>query len=499
MPTLYLNDDLFTYAASDVLRLFFGKVKIKAEGKVLETARLPGFWTCSWTAEGCAITVGPAPPDLPGMTESLRTSLRNDGEKLRLARRELKRQLYFFCVTKTGMEFPWGSLTGIRPTQVAAEVLADLNRVPEGERTRRAVEELRETYGVHPEKGRLALATLKEEEALLSRFPKEMCAVYIGVPFCPTRCHYCSFSLHEGIGVDDSLKEKYVDHLIREIEQVGEWFDTPVRSIYIGGGTPTELDAGQLDRLMATVEHHLPLTADCERSLEAGRPDTIDRQKLETALKWGFDRICVNPQTMHDRTLRLIGRGHTVEQTVAAFNLARKLNFRDINMDLIAGLPAETLLEFEQSLERVIALKPDSVTVHSLAVKRSSNLNFALSESGGTLAELKHPDEQVENMMSLAERALQRVGLVPYYLYRQKDGAGGLENVGFATPGNGNLYNIAMMGDRRDVLGFGCGSMSKRRFAGNRVERSPEVKSVLAWLGRVDEMVERKKQLFQAT
>lgn len=483
MPTVHLNDKRFQYAATDVLRLFFGKVAIRAEGFVLQTAGEEANWYCSQNEVG-EWQIEPEPdcstvPALPILTE----------EELRRERRSLKKALYFFCAEQTGQSFPWGSLTGIRPTYVVGEVIRKVGL----ENTEQV---LHDDFGVSTEKSKLAVATYLEEERLLTKFSEHMCAVYVGIPFCPSRCYYCSFTLKEGIAATEELKERYVDRLVYEIAQTGTWFRQPVRSVYIGGGTPTELSAEQLERIYSALSEYLPLADNCELSLEAGRPDTIDRAKLEVSLRHGYDRICINPQTMHDETLRRIGRRHSTEQTLAAFALAEELGFRDINMDLIAGLPGETLAEFTQTLEQILALKPTSVTVHALAVKRSSNLNEDLVDSQRSLADLKQPNAEVAAMLSLAEYKLAEQGLQPYYLYRQKDGLGGLENVGFAAPGTGNLYNIAMMGDRRDVLGFGCGSISKRKFPGGRIERSPEVKSVLTWLNRVDEMVERKRRLF---
>ena len=457
MPTVRLNDPLFTYAAGDVLRLFFGKPEVSADGRVLRVGDPAENWHCVWTPGGCAVKMAETTA-VAAIDTAEQERLRRDGEALRLARREVKRQLYFFCVEQTGKAFPWGSLTGIRPTLVAGEVLMETGAAAAAEAA------LQQRYGVRADKAALAVTTRLEEERLLARFPESMCAVYIGIPFCPSRCFYCSFTLKEGIAPTEALKDAYVTALISEIRRTATWFRQPVRSVYIGGGTPTELNARQLDALLSTVRGSLALTEDCECCLEAGRPDTIDREKLKVSLEWGFDRICINPQTMQDRTLKRIGRRHTAEETVQAVRLAQAFGFRDINMDLIAGLPGETVKDFAATLDSVMCLHPSSVTVHSLAVKRSSDLNAARVESGRTLAAYKSPHAAAEQMMTLAEQTLQAAGLRPYYLYRQKDGVGGLENVGFAAPGQGNLYNVAMMGDCRNVLGFGCGSMSNVSF-----------------------------------
>ncbi|MGI6077706.1 MAG: coproporphyrinogen dehydrogenase HemZ [Fastidiosipilaceae bacterium] len=503
MPHVFLTHQIFTYAASDVLRLFFGKVTTVHEDGSLRVGDDDGVWLVGWRSNE---------PLIADLVEDEITKLEKehnsasdnpfaDEEELRLGRRALKIALYNHCVAVTGKKFPWGSLTGIRPTLVAWETWQQT-----GGSYDNSVAMLKEVYKVAPEKAILAVDTMIEEENLLANFPETDFGLYIGIPFCPTRCHYCSFTMPEGIGRSDAEMDRYVDVLCLELEQVLSQLQPVVRTIYIGGGTPTSLNPNQLDRLMATVTHLVktPLNQSkqsddyqiFEFCLEAGRPDTITEDKLMVAKSYGVNRLCINPQTMHDETLEKIGRHHTVEQTIEAFELASQIGFASINTDLIAGLVDEDETMFTESLQRVLELGADSVTIHSLALKRSSEMNRRRVEAGEALSAIKRPDEVVAAMLEIGDESCRSAGLVPYYLYRQKDGRGGLENVGYAKSGCGSLYNIGMMGDRRSVLAFGSGGMSKRYFHGGLIHRSPNVKSYLQYLDRWQEMAERKLKLF---
>lgn len=488
MATIHLNSDQFTYAASDVLRLFFGKVTTSADGLILRAGAEDPVWSAGCKNEEIYVWQR-EPNDAPVPTSF-------EGDALRLKRRELKQKLYDGLASWSGMSFPWGSLTGIRPTLVAEELWEANGRDPG-----KAVDQLTQTYKLTLEKAVLCVDTMLEERRLLGEFPPDEVAVYVGIPFCPTRCYYCSFTMPEGIGRKVDEKDLYVEALCDEIRLTLSELPVKIRSLYIGGGTPTDLTADQLERIFSTIvplimksragDGRLP-----ELCLEAGRPDTITRDKLMVARCYGFDRVCINPQTMKEETLVRIGRRHSVDEVRQAFSLARECGFEDINMDLIAGLQGETVEDLRRTLEEIGTLSPDSITVHALAVKRSSDLNKAMAESGRELSEVKGPRETVAEMMRMADTFCRERGLVPYYLYRQKDGLGGLENIGYARPGRGNLYNIGMMGDARSVLAFGAGAMSKRHFGGGRVERSPNVKSIHVYRERHVEMAKRKIALF---
>ncbi len=412
-----------------------------------------------------------------------------------LLRRLAKIVFYRFCCRQTGRSYPWGSLTGIRPTYVAAELLAAVKG--DGDRARAI---LQSTYDVAPAKASLAIRVARAEKALLQRLPNRACCLYIGIPFCPSKCHYCSFTLNEGIACSTAAKTLYIEALIKELELVLPRLKQPVAAVYIGGGTPGDLNADQISLLLAALHRLLPALKreSVEICFEAGRADAVTEDKLQTLLAAGVNRLCINPQTMHDRTLQLIGRKHSVAAVIQAFKLARSVGFSSINMDLIAGLPGETPADFAATLSQLAALEPDSLTVHTLAVKRSSDLNHRLkSGESGAFFDFKKPDPAVAEMLEAAVAYADKQGLLPYYLYRQKDGIGGLENIGFARLGAANLYNVAMMSDRCSILAFGCGGISKLVDRKGKATRSPNVKSLAAYLDRYEEMARRKIDLFK--
>jgi len=321
--------------------------------------------------------------------------------------------------------------------------------------------------------------------------------LYVGIPFCKTRCAYCSFSSGE-IG-DGKLVAPYVRALLREIALSAEIVREKglrLRAGYIGGGTPTAIPRAALEEVFLAAKEAFPGAV--EWTVEAGRPDTIDREMLAMLKSAGATRISVNPQTFSDETLRRIGRAHTGEQTVEAYLLARELGFEDINMDLIAGLPGEALPDFSRTLDRTLELAPDSATVHALAIKRSSRLHEEMHVSSGGHA--RAAEGEAAAMIDLARARLTGAGYLPYYLYRQKYMAGNLENVGYARPGKACLYNIGNMEEVASVLAVGAGAITKWLFdRALRIERAPNVKNLGVYIDRVDEMVGRKRRLILET
>ena len=319
--------------------------------------------------------------------------------------------------------------------------------------------------------------------------------LYLGIPFCKTRCSYCSFSSGE-IGRNKKLVAPYTEALLREIElstRLMREAGLHVRAAYMGGGTPTAIPCDDLERILAAAREAFPGAV--EWTVEAGRPDTIDREKLEMLRRMEIGRISVNPQTFCDETLARIGRSHSGEDTIRAYELARELGFDDINMDLIAALPGETPEIFEATLEKVISLAPESVTVHSLAIKRSSKLHEQLHVSGAGHTQVSA--EGAAEMIAHARSRLTQAGWRPYYLYRQKYMAGNLENVGYARPGKACLYNIGNMEETASVLALGAGAISKWLFARDlRIERAANVKNIEEYTRRVEEMVQRKREAF---
>ena len=404
----------------------------------------------------------------------------------RLRKRAAKMGLYGLLKQMTGMQLPWGSLTGIRPTRLLYE------QIERGLPTRNAITKVMMEYDVTRDRAEL-LGEISDMQRGIRDVADDMFDLYIGIPFCTTRCSYCSFSAGE-IG-KGKLVAPYVEALLREIEICGGMMrraGRKVRAAYIGGGTPTSIPCADLERIIDAAQREFP--GAIEWTVEAGRPDTIDEEKLRMIKSKGVTRISVNPQSFSDETLARVGRAHTAEDTVKAYELAREIGFDDINMDLIAGLPGENIEVFKNTLEKVIALDPESVTVHSLAIKRSSKLHEQLHVNEGNHTMVN--EAEVEKMIDEARKMLGEGGWKPYYLYRQKYMAGNLENVGYAKPGKACLYNIGNMEETASVLALGAGAITKWVFdRERRIERAPNVKNIEEYIKRVDEMCSRKLEL----
>ncbi len=407
-------------------------------------------------------------------------------EEKRTLKRAAKTALFLLISDFIGRMPPWGSLTGIRPTRLIYEGMSRGMTLDEAENW------VREEFFVSDEKASLLKEIVTMQKGIIDP-PKDTFDLYIGIPFCVTRCAYCSFASGE-IG-NGRLTEPYVDALIQEIRETSAFMkkmNLKLRAGYMGGGTPTSLSAGQLDRILQEAMHHFPDAV--EWTVEAGRPDTIDRDKLSVIKKNNVGRISVNPQTFKDETLKIIGRRHTSDETLKAFYLAREMGFDHINMDLIAALPGEDFSDFERTLSIVTDLNPESVTVHSLAIKRSSRLHEQLTVQG--TSHNQADCETADSMIRYARSTLSAGGWHPYYLYRQKYMAGNLENVGYAKRGNACLYNIGNMEETARVLALGAGAISKWIFPRERrIERAPNVKNIEEYIARVHEMTERKKKL----
>ncbi|MEA4929866.1 MAG: coproporphyrinogen dehydrogenase HemZ [Candidatus Limiplasma sp.] len=450
-----------------------------------------GLWRCTFTLRGRkAERTLPIPADAGAgdsavSDETAAETLAETPEALlrrRLQKRLCKLTLYDLCKELTGHRPPWGSLTGIRPTRLVYEGLA------RGLTLAQSTQALTDVFDVSPDRAALLGRIVAVQQTLPAPRADEA-DVYVSIPFCRTRCAYCSFP-GEALGRGQRVTP-YLDALLWEMEQTASLMATRglrLRALYIGGGTPTALPPEAFARLL----HHTALcfAAPREFTVEAGRPDTITPAHLRTLREHGVTRISVNPQTMNDDTLKRIGRDHTAAQTEEAFALARAHGFTHINMDVIAGLPGETPADFDRTLARVRALGPDSLTVHTLAIKRSSRLHL----EGATL-----PDAAaVAAMVEAGEAAAAALGLEPYYLYRQKYMAGQQQNVGYARPGFACLYNVDIMEENTSILACGAGAISKRVFADRelRIERAPNVSDVDTYLARVAEMAARKQALF---
>ena len=407
-----------------------------------------------------------------------------DPEDRKRFRNSMKLGVYRLLSEYSGRTLPWGSLTGMRPTKIASQ------RRAEGMSDKDIEEYYMQTYDCSPEKARLSTYVSKRENRILSEAdPESDYCLYIGIPFCPSRCLYCSFAAYPIARYKDYVWD-YIDAVIVELQNIALMnTGRKLISVYVGGGTPTSLTAGQLEKLLGAVRDIFDMSSVREFTVEAGRPDSISSDKLSAMKRCGVTRISINPQTMNDRTLRAIGRNHSSEQIRSAFGTARSMGFRDINMDLIAGLPDEDIADLENTLSEVLRLRPDSVTVHSLAVKRAARLSEELAAYQPRI-NLDAPE-----MVSLAEKRLTAKGYKPYYLYRQRNIAGNLENVGYAREGFECLYNILIIEEHIDIFAAGAGGVSRiRRADGSATMRAANVKSVEEYIDRVDEMVARKRK-----
>ena len=450
---LYLKGHDYKYAAEQMLLTLFpgerpsspDRPAGEGEDSLTLSLSLGGRWATAravltrdgrrWTAAARA----PVPAPDAGRVE-----------RDRVLQRVVKNAFYRAGVQALGREPPWGGLTGVRPVKLPTRALE------QGATRRQADRLLRDLYRVSAPRRALALDCAQATLAAKRTLAPEDVSLYVGVPFCPTRCAYCSF-VSADVGRTFSLMEPYVDALCREIAAAGAAVrrgGRRIKSVYIGGGTPTTLSPALLDRLMGALEGAFDLSACAEYTVEAGRPDTITAEKLSVLRERGCTRVSVNPQSMDDRVLAAIGRAHSAADILQAWDLVRRAGFPYANMDLIAGLPADTPEGFRASLDQVLSLGPENVTVHTLALKKGSRLTL---EKNGALP----APEQVSAMLDYAWGALRAAGYAPYYLYRQKYMSGGFENVGWCRPGAESLYNICMMEELHTILSLGSGGVTK--------------------------------------
>ncbi len=467
MITVYLREEEFHNDVYALVRAFY-----------------PGEDTAVSVREDCpGITI--LLPDGDALTVEDSWSIRQMGRKD--TKSEMKRLLYAALREKTGRQLPWGTLTGIRPVKIPMQLLEA------GIGDDEIATHMKEAFCVSDEKIRLSLEIARTEREVMRDIDyRDGWSLYVGIPFCPSICLYCSFSSYpyERYG---HLADSYLEALFRDLDYTAEVFAArKLNTVYIGGGTPTTLSAAQLERLLSRLRERLDMRWLREFTVEAGRPDSITREKLAVMKKYGVTRISVNPQSMQQKTLDLIGRRHTVEETREAFLLAREMGFENINMDLIVGLPGETAEDVGQTMEALEGLEPDSVTVHSLAVKRAARLN--LERGQYDIA----GQQEIERMIEAASAGARRMGMKPYYLYRQKNIAGNFENVGYAKVDKAGVYNILIMEERQTIAGIGAGASTKLLIPyDNRIERVENVKNVEQYISRIDEMLERKRLFFQ--
>lgn len=415
-----------------------------------------------------------------------------DGRSKKELHEAFKCRLYTKLSAQLNKTLPWGYLTGVRPSKIAYTLLE------KGADREQILEEFTKKHLVSEKKAQLALQVAQTEKSILEKMDyKNGYSLYIGIPFCPTTCLYCSFTSYS-LAAYQSKVQPYLEALLKEMKYVSEAMrGRRLDTVYFGGGTPTTLSAGQLDMLLTELERQFDLSACRELTVEAGRPDSITYEKLCVLKAHHVDRISINPQTMNQQTLDLIGRRHTVEQIEEAFALAGKAGLDNINMDMILGLPGENKEMVQHTLEKIKALAPESLTVHSLAIKRAAALNIWRE---------KYLDLQMDNsdeIVSMAADYAHQMGHQPYYMYRQKNMAGNFENVGYSKPGLECIYNILIMEEKQTIIAMGAGASTKIVFQNEteggqagRIERIENVKDVTNYIQRIDEMIERKRKFF---
>lgn len=397
---------------------------------------------------------------------------------------EIKRHVYNTLTKHTGKTLPWGILTGVKPVKLFAQI-ADKDGIAVAESL------FENRYLVSQEKTNLTKGIYELQKEILPQPDNNLVAIYVGIPFCPTKCAYCTFTSYVGCNED---RLKYLEALSKEIVFVGDALKSTgkiAESIYIGGGTPTALDSIELEQLLSMINRMIPKSDATEFCVEAGRPDTIDLEKTKIMKDCGVKRISINPQTLNENTLKLIGRAHSNREVESAFNYANNAGIESINADLIAGLPQETIDDFSETLDCIVKYNPTSITVHTLALKKGSAIqqetpNYNYKQSG-----------IAADMLNYAQRQLNAINMSPYYMYRQKQMVDNLENIGYSKQGMECIYNMRIMQEKQTVIALGAGGSSKLFFPDiDRVERIFNVAEYKLYIDRIDEMIERKKRMF---
>ncbi|MFL0267874.1 coproporphyrinogen III oxidase [Candidatus Clostridium radicumherbarum] len=405
---------------------------------------------------------------------------------------EIKLGIFLFLKNKTKMNFPWGIMLGIRPSKIAVKLLK------EGSSEVEIIDYYKKHYEASEEKARLCIDIARLENSYINTDSKNI-SIYIGMPFCPTRCSYCSFASNP-ITSCSKLVEPYLEALTKELLNTSRYLEEnklKVQCVYFGGGTPTSINEIQFENLMKTIYNEIIVKyKPQEFTVECGRPDSITENKLITMKNYAVNRISINPQSMNDSTLKRIGRAHTAKDVVDKFNLAREIGFDNINMDIIVGLENEGLEEIDNTCSEILKLKPDSITVHGLAIKRASRIHEKLLNG----QEVKNlcQDEIIKMYNKTAELA-KLLNMKPYYMYRQKNMIGNMENIGYAAAHKEGLYNIQMIEEKQTIIAHGADAASKAVFLEeDRLERHFNVKDVKEYISRIDEMIDKKNKLLNS-
>ncbi|MHC1720722.1 MAG: coproporphyrinogen III oxidase [Clostridiaceae bacterium] len=407
----------------------------------------------------------------------------------RLTKKEnIKSGIFLFLKEITGREYPWGTLTGIRPSKTALALLESNSE-----------DEIVEYFRIHnfasEEKARLCIEVAKNEKRYVTK-DDNLISVYVGMPFCPTKCLYCSFT-STPVGQNGELVEAYIKALFYEMDKIRTYIQDnglKIQCVYFGGGTPTAVNDIQFEDVMERIYNDfIKGFAVEEFTVECGRPDSITAAKLQSMKSYGVDRISINPQTMNDETLKLLGRSHSSEDTKEKFLLAREMGFDNINMDIIVGLPHENESHLKNTCDKILELKPDNLTVHGLSVKRGSRLYEKILSS----VSYKGPQQdELIRMFNQTRKLAESLGMKPYYMYRQKNMAGNMENIGYSVPGKWGIYNIQMIEEQQTIIACGADGITKVVFhEENRIERAPNLKDIREYISRIDETLNKKFNL----
>lgn len=401
----------------------------------------------------------------------------------------VKKAVFQYFSEETGEEMPWGALIGVKPSKIA------LSLINEGRDNEYIVSYFREHYSTRKDKAELCINVAKVEEELVNT-DEENISIYIGMPFCPTRCLYCSFTSNPIEGCK-SLVEPYLNSLYYEIDKTADYIkekNLNIQCVYFGGGTPTAVNDEQFEKVMEHIYNRFIAQNNVEEfTVECGRPDSITLSKLNSMKKYNVHRISINPQTMNDDTLKLIGRRHNVKDVIDKYIMAKECGFQNINMDIIVGLPGEGLSHVQRTCEEILKLNPESITVHGMSIKRASKLHENIINK----VSFAMPEQSELNLMYEKTVLLAKdLNMKPYYMYRQKNMVGNMENIGYTIEGKEAVYNIQMIEERQTIIACGAGAVTKVVFLDeNRLERHFNVKDVREYLNRVDEMVQKKLNL----
>lgn len=483
---IYIKDHKFHYEIECLCRIFFPNEKFVISKEDIDNSNEEYIFTQVIDTDLCKILKTKV--KIGNVIKESESRISNDTEDFdRECERELSVLLYQILSEITGICPPWGILTGIRPIKLFRNVVKEKG-------FEEAKRHFKNKFLVSDEKLSLTIKTEAEEEKILNLSKKESFSLYISIPFCPSRCSYCSF-VSQSIEKAQRLIPEYIVNLCKEIKytaKIAKKLNLRLETVYIGGGTPTILSAEQLKIVISEIKSDFNFEFLREFTVEAGRPDTITKEKLDVLKEMNIDRISINPQTLNDDVLKNIGRKHSALQAIEAYELARKVGFPNINMDLIVGLPGDNLESFKSSLEKICSLDPENITVHTLCMKKASTI----TEQGKVLQ--RQEAIEAKKIMSFAEKTLESNGYIPYYLYRQSRMVGNLENVGWAKPSKQGLYNVYVMDETHTILACGASAVSKLKdYNSQKLERIFNYKFPYEYISNFEEMIKRKNKVVE--